>query len=205
VEAEKTFGQKGHTMEPQRPRRGRKGGGGKLSRSETVTVRLDPRLRYLAEVAARKQRRTVSSFIEWAVEEALSRVMLREEDPVLSVGGEGDMLWDVDEADRLIKLALRYPELLTHDEQVLWKLIKETSALWKAAAPGEEPNIFSWRVRLATLHCERLRESWDTFKAVAEGTAGRDALKAVAEGTAESLLTRDEARLAAGMEGIGIR
>jgi hypothetical protein len=162
-------------------------------------------LRYLAEVAARKQRRTVSSFIEWAVEEALSRVMLREEDPVLSVGGEGDMLWDVDEADRLIKLALRYPELLTHDEQVLWKLIKETSALWKAAAPGEEPNIFSWRVRLATLHCERLRESWDTFKAVAEGTAGRDALKAVAEGTAESLLTRDEARLAAGMEGIGIR
>jgi hypothetical protein len=34
-------------------------GGGKLSRSETVTVRLDPKLRYLAELAALKQRRTL--------------------------------------------------------------------------------------------------------------------------------------------------
>ena len=36
----------------------RKSGGGKLSRSETVTVRLDPKLRYLAELAARIHRRT---------------------------------------------------------------------------------------------------------------------------------------------------
>ena len=54
----------------------RKGGGGKLARSETVTVRLDPKLRYLAELAARKQRRTVSSFIEWAVEQSFSGVNL---------------------------------------------------------------------------------------------------------------------------------
>ena len=39
----------------------RKAGGGKLSRSETVTVRLDPKLRYLAELAARIHRRTLSS------------------------------------------------------------------------------------------------------------------------------------------------
>jgi hypothetical protein len=45
----------------------RKGGGGKLSRSETVTVRLDPKLRYLAELAARLHRRTLSSYIEWAI------------------------------------------------------------------------------------------------------------------------------------------
>ena len=45
----------------------RKGGGGKLSRSETVTVRLDPKLRYLAELAARLHRRTLSSYVEWAI------------------------------------------------------------------------------------------------------------------------------------------
>lgn len=33
----------------------RRGGGSKLIRSETVTVRLDPKLRYLASLAARKQ------------------------------------------------------------------------------------------------------------------------------------------------------
>ena len=50
-----------------------KAGGGKLARSEVVTVRLDPRLRYLANLVARKQRRTLSSFIEWAIEESLTR------------------------------------------------------------------------------------------------------------------------------------
>jgi hypothetical protein len=31
-------------------------------------------------------------------------------------------LWDVDEAERFAKLALGYPHLLTHEEQVRWKL-----------------------------------------------------------------------------------
>lgn len=43
----------------------------KLNRSETVTVRLDPRMNYLTELAGRAQRRTKSSFIEWAVQKAL--------------------------------------------------------------------------------------------------------------------------------------
>jgi hypothetical protein len=48
--------------------------GGKLGRSATVTVRLDPKTRYLAELMARKQRRTLSSFVEWAVEQTLGQV-----------------------------------------------------------------------------------------------------------------------------------
>ena len=52
------------------PRRKRDGGTPK--RSEVVTVRLDPKLKYLAELAARKHRRPLSSFIEWAVEQSLS-------------------------------------------------------------------------------------------------------------------------------------
>jgi hypothetical protein len=108
----------------------KKASGGKLSRSETVTVRLDPKLRYLAELAARKQRRTLSSFIEWAIEDSLNRVEIYQgsgynSDPSLTVHDEINKLWDVDEADRFCKLAMSYPELLTHEEQRLWKLIKE--------------------------------------------------------------------------------
>ncbi|MCH6574996.1 MAG: hypothetical protein IH795_07300, partial [Bacteroidetes bacterium] len=110
----------------------RKSGGGKLSRSETVTVRLDPKLRYLAELAARKQRRTVSSFIEWAIEDALKRVSISEDqNNDLTIYDEALTLWDVDDADRFAKLALNFPELLTHDEQVLWKLVCENGYLWK--------------------------------------------------------------------------
>jgi hypothetical protein len=84
------------------------------------------------ELAARKQRRTVSSFIEWAVEQALPLVML----PGDASSGPIDLahasviLWDPDEADRLAKLGLYYPDLLTYDEQVLWKRIQECEALW---------------------------------------------------------------------------
>ncbi len=160
----------------------RKGGGGKLARSETVTVRLDPKLRYLAELAARKQRRTVSSFIEWAVEESLSLVNLRDESGhnesdyqrALSIGAMADGLWDIDEADRFAKLALQFPELLNHEEQILWKLVRENGLLWKGRhdAQGE----WTWKTEHGSLIFGRLREHWDTFKAVAEGDAPRDTL-----------------------------
>ena len=59
--------------------RGKKSGGGKLSRSEAVTVRFDAELRYMLELAARKHRRTLSSYIEWAVEESLSETQMTED------------------------------------------------------------------------------------------------------------------------------
>src|SRR5215831_5198048 len=95
--------------------RGRpRGGGSKLQRTETVTLRLDPKLRYLTELAARRQRRTVSSFIEWAIEHALSDVILGEDSHgLVNVALAAYLLWDPHEADRFAKLALYYPELLT--------------------------------------------------------------------------------------------
>lgn len=45
----------------------------KLGRSEVVSIRLDPRLKFGAEIAATKCRRTLSSFTEWAIEEALKK------------------------------------------------------------------------------------------------------------------------------------
>lgn len=144
-------------------------GGSKLSRSEVTTVRLDPKLRYLAEVASRKQRRTLSSFIEWAIEDSLGRVALKEgPDWLVSVGSEAEVLWDVDSADRLVKLALRYPELLTHDEQILWKLIRESGYLWKGRF--ESPSgRWEWSLIEPSFLFVRLREHWEKFLAVALG------------------------------------
>ena len=151
----------------------RKSGGGKLSRSETVTVRLDPKLRYLAELAAKKQRRTLSSFIEWAIEDALGRVTIYEgtsynNEHDLSIGQEAANLWDVDDADRFAKLAVRYPDLLTHEEQVLWKLIKENGYLWRGNWRGSD-NSWQWKIEEGSLQFDELRKHWDTFKKVASG------------------------------------
>lgn len=161
----------------------RKSGGGKLSRSETVTVRLDPKLRYLAELAARLHRRTLSSYVEWAVKESLEEEPLR---PVYlgpgliasdrTIGSEAEYLWDVDDADRFAKLALRYPHLLTHEEQVKWKLIRESGAVWTGRYNGGPLNEFTWSVDEDSLIYPRLREHWATFCTVAESGEGQDKL-----------------------------
>jgi hypothetical protein len=150
----------------------RRGGGGKLSRSETVTVRLDPKLRYLAELAARKQRRTVSSFIEWAIEESLKQVQLSDESTHVNrtIAGRANELWDVDEPDRFAKLALRFPHMLTHDEQVLWKLVCENAFFWRREKGG------GWLLVESALIFEHLREHWTTLWSVARGTADKNSL-----------------------------
>lgn len=105
--------------------------GPKSRRSETVTIRLEPRLKYLADIAAQKQRRSLSSFIEWAVEDSLSRVGL-------SDGGitiqdiESDYekrLWDVDDSERFMRKAIHCPELLNNDDQKVWKMIEDSLLL----------------------------------------------------------------------------
>ena len=94
-------------------------------RTETVTVRLDPRLRYLAELAARRQHATLSGFLEWAIRDALREVALGKGQDALPLQEEGDALWDADASTRRTRLAQRYPALLSYDEQVWWKWSKD--------------------------------------------------------------------------------
>jgi hypothetical protein len=157
----------------------RKVGGGKLARSETVTVRLDPKLRYLAELAALKQRRTVSSFIEWAIEDTLNRECIQESAYGNSRGTTfsdvASKLWDVDDADRFAKLALNYPDLLTHEEQKRWKLIRENGFLWRGHH-DESTGEWLWSVEESSFIFERLREHWANFSSVAQGESDRSCL-----------------------------
>lgn len=148
-------------------------GGGKLNRSETVTVRLDPKLNYLCELAARAQRRTKSSFIEWAVAEAMGKVLLPEvreyvdsdDYREVSISERAGKLWHVDEPDRVVALALEAPALLNHEEQVIWKLLRENGFIWKGKylSKGE----WSWSTNEESLIRDRLRNHWSTFQQVA--------------------------------------
>ncbi|CAI2719366.1 hypothetical protein [Nitrospina watsonii] len=159
----------------------------KTSRTETIGFRLDPKLRFAAELAARKQRRSLSSFIEWAVEEATKKVVLEyressnlDEPPRAETAFDTiKTVWDVDEADRFAKLAMTYPELLTHDEEVLWKLICQNGFLWKGkyvenSARGVRE--WTWNVLPTSLIYVRLRDNWEVFKQVASGEKSEDCL-----------------------------
>lgn len=95
-----------------------------LSRTEIVQARLTPKVRYMAELGARKHRRTLSSFIEWAVAKSLNSVNCDDGTETISIADKAAELWDVDADERLAKLARIYPELMTYEEQVRWKAIR---------------------------------------------------------------------------------
>jgi len=146
-------------------------------KSEVVTVRLDPKLKYLAELAARRLRRTLSSYIEWAIEDSLSHVQVEvvsSEFPV-TFADKASSLWDVDEPDRFAKLALNYPDLLDHEEQRILKLVKANGLVWRGSysGPGKE---WTWEVRESKLIWDHLREHWETFRDVARGDKPPSAL-----------------------------
>jgi len=156
----------------------RRGGGGKLSRSETVTIRLDPMLNYLADIAARVNRQTKSSFIEMAVRDAVARTALRPQQADVTVWSETREIWDVDEADRFVKLALRYPELLTFEEQVLWKTICQYDYYWDNQKER----------KLENAHWPRLRGDWENLKLVARGDLSASELSVFSPSDLETAL-----------------
>lgn len=139
----------------------KKGGGGNLTRSQVVTVRLDPKLKFAAELAARKQRRTISSFIEWAVEEAITRIEIREK---VNVNTVMNQVWHVEDADRLVKLAFNFPELLTYEEEKIWNVIKAHKPFWTDGL-GENAIDFKF-----------IRDSWLTIQQIVEGEATEEDL-----------------------------
>lgn len=144
----------------------RVGTGARTSRSDTVHVRLDPKVKYLAEQAALYQDRTLSSFVERAVRHAL-------QDHAFVKGAEenyghetptgpkdrplwGEELWDVDEADRFVKKARLYVNRLSVEELNLWKTISEDDSLFTKESPGvRQPKL------------KAIRERWDKLKALA--------------------------------------
>lgn len=99
-------------------------------------MRLDPRMRYLAELAARTERRSLSSFIEGATERAISEMVVVDNKrlglPDTKLGKVADMLWDPDPQERLARLGLMYPHLLTYDEQVAYRELQADEA-WQTA------------------------------------------------------------------------
>jgi len=109
------------------------------------------RLRYLAELAARKQRCTVSSLIEWAIERGLDAVPLSSSaEDTSTIWKHSDVLWDVDEADRFVNV-----------------LICENGYCWRGHYNRE--NKWTWEVEPDSAIVERIREHWNDFRTATSG------------------------------------
>lgn len=149
-------------------------------RTEVFAMRLDPKLKYLAEIAARKQRRSLANFIEWAIEQSLDSVNIsRLGNKVSNVADEAEKLWALDEPERLVKLASSYPDLLTYDEQLIYRVLKEYSAPNKVKHKNTSDFFVSKGYFNDALELDLIRKCWTEIKAFALDPSTENALRTV--------------------------
>jgi len=147
--------------------------GTKLNRSETVSIRLDPRLNYLCELAARSQRRTKSSFIEATIAEKIDSMNIsnwRDLDYDQTLGERAGYLWHVRERERLISLGLAAPHLMTFEEQEIWAAICETGYFWRGHYSGNgEIQHWKWTCDEGSINRSSVEDEWEKVLLVAQG------------------------------------
>ncbi len=135
-----------------------------MPQSAMTSMRLDSRLRYLAELGARQERRTLAGLMERALEEYLPKIRVNE---TTSLDALADQLWSIDPGERLAKLAFHAPQLMTHDEQARWLKIKETSRFWKERTRSGR----SWPITEENLDTGALRAELSGLQISATGVS----------------------------------
>lgn len=169
----------------------KKGGGGKLSRSEILQARLNPKLRVAAEIMARIQRRTVSSLIEILVEDAMKHQKISEFRMVrspripadtfkkieeISLNDAIDYIWSPEEADRFANFAFHLPVLMSPKEASVWHWVNVHTYFWshfevrmvtKSGKLLPKTSLTPLRNSQGFLY-ERFRKHWPLIKSILE-------------------------------------
>lgn len=167
-------------------------GGGKLNRSEIIQARLDPKLHMAAEIMAKRERRTLSSFIERTIEQMAKTTKVRRnlfhtwvspkfelftQDKLYSRFDEVTVEEAVQEinanheAISFFKFAAYFPEFLSREEETLFRDILSIPYFWMyypINTEDEKGKVVhqSWAQVNAVegLVYENLIEYWDALK-----------------------------------------
>lgn len=145
----------------------------RAAKTDALSVRVDPRLRYGLELLSRAQRRSVTGVVEWAIERVLESEVAHasegEEDTTETFADAVQLVWSPNELERLAKLASMFPELLTYDETRTWAVIKATPQLW--VADSED------RRALAPI----CLDNWDVLEEVLKTAVERSVIKGLTD------------------------
>ena len=99
-------------------------------RTESMTIRIDPRTKYLAQLAALQHRLTLSSLVDSALIETVKATMITEDGKRSSLLDAADDLWADHEADRTVMLAERFPFFLSAQQEWIWDKVQGAQKYW---------------------------------------------------------------------------
>jgi len=131
-----------------------------------VTIALDEKTRFALELAARKERRSVSNLIGEAIQNYLPSLEYVEWNRPTPLQEIVEEIWSPFAATRFVLHADRLPSTLTFTEQILWQMIQEDPELWRTG-PGGEWISRDGNAKNGIKH-DLLRAKWDELKQTAE-------------------------------------
>ena len=138
---------------------------------DAYSLRLDPRLRFAAELAAEKERRTLASLIEWAIDQAVRQIsVVNQDERLVSALKVSQDVWNEDEVVRFLLLAKQYPTLLTVDQHRLRDLIFRNPLF---STEQSSPVL--------KIDVEKVREHWETLNKFVAGKLPRSKLPWVSD------------------------
>lgn len=140
------------------------------------------KIRFSVDFISRVQRRTISNYIEHCLAEAIDREQY-EGRAVNDVMAE---IWDVDETERFINLCLALPNVLTYEEEVLWKLIRENGYFWEKPVNGSLSMNNKKSVRM-----QRVKDYWQILLNVSKNNIPASYLPTSPDGKANPEQTPD--------------
>lgn len=91
----------------------------------SLTVRIEPKIHWLAFYAAREQKMTLAEFVEKLVRQGITRKAIlaneaRVSEPTAPEPLQNESLWSEDENARLFNIATCHPDWLSRSEGKLW-------------------------------------------------------------------------------------
>jgi len=100
----------------------------------SITIRVEEKLKFALELAARKNNSSISSVILNAVQPYLqsseSKLLVQDKNNNNQLTPIQDIAWDRIDAIRLVKLALADASLLNEIEELAWRIIVEQPYYW---------------------------------------------------------------------------
>ena len=139
-------------------------------KGEVLSIRIDPRTKYGLELMSRLQRRSVTGVVEWVIQEAFKHEVFesgQHNDQDISLEDALNWLWRINEVERIVALGAAREQLLTYEEARIWKVLKETTGLWKLLSQRGYDN-FRWSDVLPV---------WDLLKPLIDEAAQRSIVR----------------------------
>lgn len=101
----------------------------------SVSLRIDPKVKYAIDLLAREQNRTITGVVEWAVMQAVRahRVdgLIGEDPDGLNLNGFLEMVWSPIESHRIVSLGVNRRSLLTFEELCHYEIVEQIPQIMK--------------------------------------------------------------------------